>query len=129
MVLQNFIVTGDTHARHGPYDDDLAISEQLLWDLGKLAKSNLCSTIILNGDVWHLKNWKDKHHEGFTQVLLMLYRVLHGLRMSGLNVVWIRGNHEITDRNKPHNTLMTLFSKVCNIVIEPQKIETESSVI
>lgn len=129
MILQNFLITGDTHARHGPYDDDLSISEQLLWDLGKLAKSNLCSTLILNGDVWHLKNWKEKHNKGFTEVLLMLYRVLLGLRLQGLNVVWIRGNHEITDRLRPHHTLMSLFSRVCNVVIRPQKIETKSTVI
>lgn len=113
------ITTGDLHIRNRKGSRDLALGIQLLRDLECLATDHKTRTIILNGDVW---DQKDSTKLPELDVLTTIYRELVRLRTRGFRVVWIRGNHESPLRTHPTRSLMSLFSRVCTVVLRPTRI-------
>lgn len=116
------LITGDVHLRDGPYRDDLAIGKRLLTDLKDVALREKCPYVIIAGDLFHSKkpSW---------DVVLFTYLGLKAMKKAGLTAFWCRGNHDLAIKSDPGHTIMSLFSDVCVPVLEPYKLEDESTVI
>ena len=120
-ALENFrcLVVADLHVHDDPHDKTrLHRGIRLLHDLEKLAKQNDIRTIIVAGDMWHQKHGVNQ------RVLLALYRRLQAMKMHGYRIIWLRGNHEVTTKSHPHDTLMWLFAKVACTIVQPKIVAT-----
>lgn len=92
----------------------LEVGERLLMDIAALAVHHKVRHVFFNGDLW------DKKHGTPRAVLRVIYRCLKHMKYQlGLQVHWIRGNHETPDNSDPHDTMMSLFGEVCHTVIRP----------
>ena len=116
------LVTGDVHLRDGPYRDDLQIGKKLLTDLRDTAKKAKCPYVIIAGDLFHSKkpSW---------DVVIACYLGLKSMKRAGQTVFWCRGNHDLAVKSDPSHTIMSLFADVCIPILEPYKLEDESTVI
>ena len=119
MTDDSAIITGDVHIKNRKGTRDLALGVQLLRDLERLATDNHTKTIILNGDTW---DQKDSTKLPELDVLTTLYRELVRLRTLGFRVILVRGNHEAPLRSHPERTLLSLFARVCTVVIRPTRL-------
>ena len=114
----------DPHIHEDPNDKTrLNRGIQLLKDCEVLAKRNGTRDIIVAGDMWHSKHGVNQ------RVLLAIYRQLHAMKMRGYRVLWLRGNHEVTTKSHPAESLMWLFTRVACPIITPKIVSTEAHVL
>lgn len=117
------LVTGDLHIDVGPYPDSLQRSVSLLSDCYKLARKYGCKMIIYNGDLVN-------SHTPKLSVLLSLQRHLRRCRLNGVQVVWVRGNHVVSNFSRPDENVMRMFAPFCRIINHiPRPIQTPTTTV
>ena len=123
--MQNLriILTADLHL-HDNSAEDLALSEQLLNDLGAIAQGRGIPWVIVAGD---FLDWKQRHS---TRLLTTVYGVLEGWHARGVNFIILRGNHDSADMmREPEWTVLSLFNRVAIVLTQPVVVEEEDAII
>ncbi len=107
MIL---LLLADLHVR----SDRLDTARELFGATLKKAQEVGSQVVLLLGDILHEKTGHS------IECLVMVHDELKKFRKAGVNVFWLRGNHEVPIASRPHLTIMTLFDGVCQTVIKPQ---------
>lgn len=79
--------------------------------------------LFLAGDVL------DSKHGIERETLLAWFQWLVKARLEGVEVHWLRGNHETPRNNAPKDTLMQLFSEVCDVICVPKTIRLGETLV
>lgn len=103
------IVTADLHC----HAKRLQVHNLLMQDLTDLAIIHNCPYVIMAGDLW------DQKHVINSDVYNMIYANLEDAKARGVTWFLLRGNHEITVKSDPHNTMLRLFDKVAVVLNKP----------
>lgn len=111
-----FLCTGDVHASSKIIlgRERLPVIMQWLDDCLELCRREHIEHFFWAGDVI------DQKHGVNREVLLSLHGWLQKASIEGLRVHWIRGNHETPRNNAPNDTLMKMFSEVCDVITTPK---------
>lgn len=118
--MSKFILCCDLHVRNTSHGINvLPHYLKLMEEITSLAEEH-GAQVIMAGDLWHEK------HGVSTEVLLGIYRELANAKKAG--IVWhlLRGNHEISVKSKPHQTLLTLFQSVARVYVQPAQFTAGS---
>lgn len=112
------LCTGDTHVKTGPTNEKKT-GQMLLDSIYKTAKREACDCIVINGDLW------DEKHGVNYEVLMMVKNWF--LQVSRTHTIYyIRGNHEVSIKSRPEQSLVDLFSNLrpnIHVINEPQVIQ------
>lgn len=97
-----FLVTCDLHIK----EENLQVGRELLDSIEKTAFREACPIIILIGDVWD-----EKHIPPFKVLMAIRNAILRWCSLN-LQVIWIRGNHEVGIKSKPEESYIKLFEGI-----------------
>lgn len=116
------VVTADTHANNR-LPRNLELSKQLLLDLGTLALLEGTRHIILAGDIL------DQKHGLNLPVLLAVNEALEAIRLSGVRVIILPGNHDLPHPDEPYYSPLALLQKNATVLFHPRIVEGEDYVM
>jgi DNA repair exonuclease SbcCD nuclease subunit len=111
------LITGDTHCKSGP-TNEFGTSNLLLKSIHETAIREACNAIVLNGDFW------DEKH-GVNYEILMLVKKWMLKWAERFSVYYVRGNHEVSIKSKPQDSLVELFSGLrpnIHVINSPQNL-------
>lgn len=112
-----FVCTADLHLSNTPIlgRNRLTLGLQLLDDCFWLAEDRGVKDLFVVGDLIDSKNKIQK------ETLIELYQLLRKHHRRGkVRLHWIRGNHESFDKAHPEQSLMELYSEVCDTITRPK---------
>lgn len=89
------LLSGDLHLSNKPYSDSLERSHLILDGIARIAKSQECETIIINGDLFDVENPPP-------EVFLMAVRFCRKMKKQGRYVIINTGNHDLIEYGKSH---------------------------
>lgn len=116
------ILTADTHANNR-LPGNLDYSRMLLEDLGTLALAQGCRHVILAGDVL------DQKHGLNLPVLLAVNQGLEALRLAGVRVIILPGNHDLPHPEEPYYSPLALLQKNATVLFTPRIVEEKDCLV
>lgn len=111
------LASGDLHLKLGPTNEKKT-GQQLLDSMFKTAKREGCDCIIINGDLW------DEKHGVNYDILMMIKEWFLKVSQS-LTIYYVRGNHEVSIKSLPEQSLVELFSNLrpnIHVINKPQHL-------
>lgn len=111
------LATGDIHLKLGPTNEKRT-SQQLLDAILKTARREGCDCLILNGDLW------DEKH-GVNYEILMMIKDWFVKVSESMAIYYVRGNHEVSIKSRPEQSLVELFSGLrhnVHVINKPQHL-------